>query len=208
MRVGLKMATNLEIRAPLCLVYKGIKYHHTLRQQPRGKAGQPGNRDIATDRKFFPETWLWQLSEVGDSGSVQLPVTVPDTSPPGRPRLSACPLKVLVSLLQFSSVFQPFFLELSLPYSIIRGEVFELKATVFNYLSKCIMVKVTPVPSSDYTLEPSTDGHYSSNGRKTFKWTLVSSVLGVMNVTVSAEAEQSQTVCDNEIRECSGERPY
>lgn len=40
------------------------------------------------------------------------------------------------------TVFQPFFLELSLPYSMIRGEQFELKATVFNYLSKCIMVCV------------------------------------------------------------------
>lgn len=39
-------------------------------------------------------------------------------------------------------VFQPFFLELSLPYSIIRGERFELKATVFNYLTKCIMVRL------------------------------------------------------------------
>ncbi|KTF76815.1 hypothetical protein cypCar_00043012 [Cyprinus carpio] len=101
------------------------------------------------------------------------------------------------------TVFQPFFLELSLPYSIIRGEIFELKATVFNYLSKCIMVKVTPAPSSDYTLKASSDDQYSSclcaNERKTFKWILTPSVLGVLNITVSAEAESSQTVCDNEI---------
>ncbi|XP_060743884.1 alpha-2-macroglobulin-like isoform X3 [Tachysurus vachellii] len=201
-RVGLKMATNLEIRAPQCVVYKGIKYHHTQRQQPRGEAGEAGRQDIKTVRKFFPETWLWQLSEVGDSGSVQLPVTVPDTITTWETDafcLSSIGLG-LAPPVQLT-VFQPFFLELSLPYSIIRGEVFELKATVFNYLSKCIMVKVTPVPSSDYTLEPSTD--YSSclcaNGRKTFKWILVPSVLGVLNVTVSAEAEQSQTVCDNEI---------
>uniref|UniRef100_A0A8B9KQV6 Prolactin-induced protein n=1 Tax=Astyanax mexicanus TaxID=7994 RepID=A0A8B9KQV6_ASTMX len=81
---------------------------------------------------------------------------------------------------------------------------FELKATVFNYLSKCIMVKVTPAPSSDYTLKASSsDEQYSSclcaNGRKTFRWTLVPSVLGVLNVTVSAAAEPSQTVCNNEI---------
>lgn len=38
-------------------------------------------------------------------------------------------------------VFQPFFLELTLPYSVIRGEQFELKATVFSYLSECIMVR-------------------------------------------------------------------
>lgn len=37
-------------------------------------------------------------------------------------------------------VFQPFFLELTMPYSIIRGEHFELRATVFNYLTSCIMV--------------------------------------------------------------------
>lgn len=39
-------------------------------------------------------------------------------------------------------VIQPFFLELTLPYSIIRGEQFHLKATVFSYLTKCIMVSV------------------------------------------------------------------
>lgn len=41
------------------------------------------------------------------------------------------------------TVFQPFFLELSLPYSIVRGEQFELKATVFNYQSSCMMVSET-----------------------------------------------------------------
>lgn len=41
------------------------------------------------------------------------------------------------------TVFQPFFLELSLPYSIVRGEQFELKATVFNYQTSCMMVNNT-----------------------------------------------------------------
>ncbi|MEQ2187511.1 hypothetical protein GOODEAATRI_005428 [Goodea atripinnis] len=38
--------------------------------------------------------------------------------------------------------FQPFFVSLTMPYSVIRGEVFTLKATVFNYLSQCIMVTI------------------------------------------------------------------
>lgn len=42
------------------------------------------------------------------------------------------------------TAFQPFFVSLTLPYSVIRGEVFTLKATVFNYLSKCIMVSPPP----------------------------------------------------------------
>ncbi|XP_076831914.1 alpha-2-macroglobulin-like [Brachyhypopomus gauderio] len=210
-RVGLKMATNLIIRLPQCLIYKGIEFN-----RPVALPGIPGVayaqisgsfNDLApveTVRKFFPETWIWQLVDVGDSGSAQIPITVPDTittwetevfcvSPKG---LGLAPPAELI-------VFQPFFLELTLPYSIIRGEVFELKATVFNYLPRCIMVKVTPAPSTHYTLKASSDDQYSSclcaNGRKTFKWTLIPSVLGVMNVTVSAEAEQSQTVCDNEV---------
>ncbi|KAM9469597.1 alpha-2-macroglobulin-like [Clarias gariepinus] len=212
--VGLKMATNLAVGVPQCLRYKGVMYHHEEHCRTCGIHYFISSLDhtdphvpllpIAKDREFFPETWIWQLVEVGDSGSVQIPVTVPDTittweteafcvSPKG---LGLAPTIQL-------TVFQPFFLELSMPYAIIQGEVFELTATVVNNLSKCIMVKVTPSPSSDYRLEPSSDGKYSSclcaNGKKTFKWTLIPSVLGVVNVTVSAEAEQSQTMCDNEI---------
>ncbi|XP_056329658.1 alpha-2-macroglobulin-like protein 1 [Danio aesculapii] len=157
-----------------------------------------------TIRTFFPETWIWEIVEVGDSGSAKVPVTVPDTITSWETEafcLSSTDLG-LAPPAQLT-VFQPFFLELSLPYSIVRGEIFELKATVFNYLSKCIMVKVSPAPSSDYTLKASSDDQYSSclcaNGRKTFKWILTPSVLGVVNITVSAEAEASQTVCDNEL---------
>ncbi|KAF4086026.1 hypothetical protein AMELA_G00101400 [Ameiurus melas] len=214
--VGLKMATNLAVREPDCLIYKGMRYqhyHHHIHEVAymRNRVGLAGPssssqnyKAIETVRKFFPETWIWQLSEVGDSGSAQLPVTVPDTITTWETE-AFCVSSMGLGLappVQLT-VFQPFFLELSLPYSIIRGEVFELKATVFNYLSKCIMVKVTSAPSSDYTLEPSSNGEYSSclcaNGRKTFKWTLIPTRLGAVNVTVSAEAEQSQTVCDNEI---------
>ncbi|RXN23913.1 alpha-2-macroglobulin-like protein [Labeo rohita] len=139
-----------------------------------------------------------------DSGSAQVPVTVPDTITSWETEAFCLSSKGLgLAPPAQLTVFQPFFLELSLPYSIIRGEIFELKATVFNYLSKCIMVKVTPAPSSDYTLKASSDDQYSSclcaNGRKTFKWILTPSVLGVLNITVSAEAEASQTLCDNEI---------
>ncbi|XP_073718642.1 alpha-2-macroglobulin-like isoform X2 [Misgurnus anguillicaudatus] len=205
-KVGLKMATNLAVREPPCLIYKGMTFH---RHNPSYGTGEGASGGIGgpqeTVRSDFPETWIWQLSEVGDSGSTQVPVKVPDTITTWETDAFCLSSKGLgLAPPAQLTVFQPFFLELSLPYSIIRGEIFELKATVFNYLSKCIMVKVTPAPSSDFTLKASSDDdHYSSclcaNGRKTFKWILTPSVLGVLNITVSAEAEQSQTVCDNEI---------
>ncbi|RXN38676.1 alpha-2-macroglobulin-like protein [Labeo rohita] len=187
--------------------------YHGYASAPGLAMASPDNFDFDTSsrdspavtvRTFFPETWIWDLAEVGDSGSTQVPVTVPDTITSWETEAFCLSSKGLgLAPPAQLTVFQPFFLELSLPYSIIRGEIFELKATVFNYLSKCIMVKVTPAPSSDYTLKASSDDQYSSclcaNERKTFKWILTPSVLGVLNITVSAEAEASQTVCDNEI---------
>lgn len=35
---------------------------------------------------------------------------------------------------------QPFFVDVTLPYSIIRGETLLMKATVFSYLQQCIQV--------------------------------------------------------------------
>uniref|UniRef100_A0A671UCF0 Alpha-2-macroglobulin bait region domain-containing protein n=1 Tax=Sparus aurata TaxID=8175 RepID=A0A671UCF0_SPAAU len=222
----LKMATNLFIRVPSCLRYRGREYHQGIRmsydtvpmvnRMVVGQAGMPGpagglggsypedTPPIETVRTFFPETWIWDLVEVGESGTKDVPFTVPDTittweteafclSPQG---FGLAPRKEI-------KVFQPFFLELSLPYSIIRGEHFELKATVFNYLSSCIMVTVTPAPSLDYTLTPLSGNQYTSclcgSERKTLSWTMAPSALGAVNVSVTAEAVASHALCGNEI---------
>nr|XP_046244326.1 alpha-2-macroglobulin-like [Scatophagus argus] len=233
--VGLKMATNLFIRVPPCLKYKGREYHQghgygmrvameydSVPQMSRmnvgmGVGSSPGrpasgfsgssfspSPPIETVRTFFPETWIWDLVKVGESGTKDVAFTVPDTittwqteafclSPQG---FGLAPHKEL-------NVFQPFFLELSLPYSIIRGEHFELKATTFNYLPSCIMVTVTPAPSLDYTLTPLSGDQYTAclcgNERRTLSWTMAPSALGVVNVTVTAEAQASHASCDNEI---------
>uniref|UniRef100_A0A8C7TKT1 Alpha-2-macroglobulin-like n=1 Tax=Oncorhynchus mykiss TaxID=8022 RepID=A0A8C7TKT1_ONCMY len=215
--LGLKLATNLDIRVPSCLSYQGNQYYRSYGEILMARPGSAGPRlemavagglaappppPIQTVRTFFPETWIWDLVEVGESGSLDVPLTVPDTITTWETEVfclapSGFGLAPLVEL----TVFQPFFLELTLPYSVIRGEHFELKATVFNYLSKCIMVSVTPALSSDYTLTPLRDVQDSSclcaNGRKTFSWTMAPSVLGVLNVSVSAAAVRSQTACDN-----------
>ncbi|XP_056308970.1 pregnancy zone protein-like [Danio aesculapii] len=222
--VGIKIATNLLVREPPCLTYRGQNYYSNFQAVPlSGVAGFAMAENIAapavltahvggdgsssaidvTIRTFFPETWIWQLAQVGDSGSTSVPLTVPDTITTWDTEafcLSSSGFGLAPPVLL--TAFQPFFLELTLPYSIIRGEVFELKATVFNYLSQCIKVQVTPTPSSNYTLTSLNDHHsstLSANGRKTFKWDLTASVLGTLNVTISAEASPSQELCDNDI---------
>ncbi|XP_048061395.1 LOW QUALITY PROTEIN: alpha-1-inhibitor 3-like [Megalobrama amblycephala] len=155
-----------------------------------------------TVRSYFPETWIWQLAQVGATRSTQVSLTVPDTITTWETEAFCLSSKGLgLAPPALLTVFQPFFLELSLPYSIVRGESFELKATVFSYLSKCIMVKVTPASSTGFTLVASNEPYSSclcANGRKTFKWVLTASVLGAVNVTVNASAEPSRTRCGTE----------
>ncbi|RVE64678.1 hypothetical protein OJAV_G00128200 [Oryzias javanicus] len=215
-KAGLKIATNLMIRLPSCVMFKGHIYSrdYAIRMlEPRVEymltsSGQGGFSSsplpIQTARTFFPETWIWDLVEVGESGTKDVFLTAPDTITTWETEtfclssqgFGLAPRKKL-------TVFQPFFLELTLPYSIIRGENFELKATVFNYLSSCIMVKVTPGPSLGYILTPVTSEEYTSclcgSERKTFRWNMNPTALGVVNITVTAEAIPSHASCDNEI---------
>ncbi|XP_043082079.1 alpha-2-macroglobulin-P-like [Puntigrus tetrazona] len=221
-RMGMKAATNLPIREPQCLMYRGLNYYRNFHdvkyfRSPvalaemvpaavEKSAGEESRSSFdVTIRTYFPETWIWQLAQVGDSGSTQVPLTVPDTITTWETEAFCLSsrgfgLAPPVNL----KAFQPFFLELLLPYSIIRGETFELKATVFNYLSKCIMVKVRANPSQPmvFTLRPINEAYSSclcAKGRKTFKWVFTAFVLGTVNVTVNAQAVQSQTPCGNEI---------
>ncbi|PWA22086.1 hypothetical protein CCH79_00010253 [Gambusia affinis] len=144
--------------------------------------------------------------KVTPSGTKDVSLSVPDTITTWETEtFCLSPQGFGLAPRQKLTVFQPFFLELTLPYSIIRGENFELKATVFNYLTKCIMMKVTAAPSSDYTLTPLSGDQYTSclcaNERKTLSWSMNPTALGVMNVTVSAEAVPSRASCENKIVE-------
>ncbi|ROI15092.1 Pregnancy zone protein [Anabarilius grahami] len=210
--LGMKVATNLAVRAPPCWRYPGfpmalerLEAVATTSTAPPApsEAGSGDKRPVkVTVRSYFPETWIWQLAQVGATGSTQVSLTVPDTITTWETEAFCLSSKGLgLAPPAQLTVFQPFFLELSLPYSIIRGETFELKATVFSYLSKCIMVKVTPASSTAFTLVASNEPYSSclcANGRKTFKWVLTASVLGLVNVTVNASAEPSRTRCGTE----------
>ncbi|XP_026166070.1 LOW QUALITY PROTEIN: alpha-2-macroglobulin-like [Mastacembelus armatus] len=215
--VGLKMVTNLLIQIPSCLRFKGREYQQGFGIMDFKMASRvvPGSAPMeapglipasptATVRTFFPETWIWELVDVGVRGISAKSLTVPDT-------ITTWETEVFcLSLVGFGlaprttlTVFQPFFLELTLPYSVIRGERFELKATTFNYLTSCIMVTVTPAPSLDYTLTPLSGGQYTfclcGSERKTVSWTMTPSTIGTVTVSVTAGAVASQASCGNEI---------
>ncbi|XP_073935392.1 CD109 antigen isoform X3 [Castor canadensis] len=96
-------------------------------------------------RKHFPETWIWLDTNMGSKIYQEFEVTVPDSitswvatafviSEDLGLGLTAAPVEL--------QAFQPFFIFLNLPYSVIRGEEFALEVTIFNYLKDATEVKV------------------------------------------------------------------
>ncbi|KAM5140434.1 alpha-2-macroglobulin-like protein 1 [Mantella aurantiaca] len=155
-------------------------------------------------RTYFPETWLWKLISVGESGSANHHHKAPDTITDWNAGAiclgqSGFGLSFPASL----RVFQPFFVDLALPYSVVRGETFILKASVFNYLKQCIKIKVTLGPIEEIVWTPCTDCIYSSclcaDESKTFYWNMEATKLGEVNITVRTEAVNTNELCENEI---------
>uniref|UniRef100_A0A2K6ULX0 PZP alpha-2-macroglobulin like n=1 Tax=Saimiri boliviensis boliviensis TaxID=39432 RepID=A0A2K6ULX0_SAIBB len=160
-----------------------------------------------TMRSYFPETWIWELVAVDSSGEAEVGVTVPDTITEWKAGAFCLSEDAGLGISPTASLraFQPFFVELTMPYSVIRGEVFTLKATVLNYLPKCIRVSVQLKASPAFLASQNTKGEESycicGNERQTLSWTVTPKTLGKVNFSVSAEAMQSLELCGNEVSE-------
>ncbi|XP_045695718.1 alpha-1-macroglobulin-like [Phyllostomus hastatus] len=157
-----------------------------------------------TVRKYFPETWIWDLVPLDSSGNSELEVKVPDTITKWKASALCLSGKTGLGLSPIISlqVFQPFFLELTLPYSVVRGEAFTLKATVFNYLPYCIRVSIELEDSPAFLAVPVKKNEEShcvcGDGQKTVSWAVTLKSLGKVNFTATAEAMQSAELCSSE----------
>uniref|UniRef100_A0A8C0ZCD7 Alpha-2-macroglobulin n=1 Tax=Cyanistes caeruleus TaxID=156563 RepID=A0A8C0ZCD7_CYACU len=156
-----------------------------------------------TVRKYFPETWIWDIV----SGKADLEVTIPDTITEWKANAFCTSVNTGFGLSPTVSLraFQPFFVELTMPYSVVRGESFTLKATVFNYLPACIRVSVSLAESTDFLAVPVGKREESYcicvNERKTVAWAVTPRSLGQVEFSVTTEALQSQQPCGNYIVE-------
>ncbi|XP_064895845.1 alpha-2-macroglobulin-like protein 1 [Columba livia] len=196
---GLKAVTNAQLG---CKVYMQFDEDDSFLYSPERKLRD--ERDIGMQTDFLG-TWLWELVPVGEGGSAELTVTVPDAitkweagmfcmSPQG---LGLAPATTLTA-------FKPFFVELALPYTVVRHEAFTLMATVFNYLRQCLQVRVTLVESMELEVLAGTDqgphtGCVCADEERTFQWNVRATSLGKMNITVTAEALSSDELCSTQM---------
>ncbi|NWZ78122.1 A2MG protein, partial [Poecile atricapillus] len=160
-----------------------------------------------TVRKYFPETWIWDIVSVNPEGKADLEVTIPDTITEWKANAFCTSADTGFGLSPTVSLraFQPFFVELTMPYSVVRGESFTLKATVFNYLPACIRVSVSLAESTNFLAVPVGKREESYcicvNERKTVAWAVTPRSLGQVEFSVTTEALQSQQPCGNYIVE-------
>uniref|UniRef100_A0A8B9UIT5 Alpha-2-macroglobulin n=1 Tax=Anas zonorhyncha TaxID=75864 RepID=A0A8B9UIT5_9AVES len=205
--LGLKVFTSSKIHKPeICrpdFVDSMQPYYDSYEMMEETDAGHP----VETIRKYFPETWIWDIVSVNSEGNAELDVTIPDTITEWKANAfctssdTGFGLSPTVSL----RAFQPFFVELTLPYSVVRGEAFTLKATIFNYLTACIRVSVSLAKSTHFLAAPVEKEEESYciclNERKTVAWAVTPKSLGQVEFSVSAEALQNQQPCGNAIVE-------
>ncbi|XP_039392342.1 alpha-2-macroglobulin-like isoform X2 [Mauremys reevesii] len=196
--MGLKVFTNSKL-------YSHHPGHARLMDSSYPVVAETLLAEVETVRKYFPETWIWDLVPVTSNGSAELLLAIPDTITEWKANAfctssdTGFGLSPTVSL----RAFQPFFVELTLPYSVVRGEAFRLKATVFSYLTRCIRVSISLASSADFQATPVEKEEDSYclcvNGRKTVSWAVTPISLGNVNFSVSAEALKTELLCGNEV---------
>ncbi|NXE01015.1 A2MG protein, partial [Chaetorhynchus papuensis] len=216
--MGLKVFTNTNVRKPwFC-----SPSNHMYAGPPAAGMGAPGamaappvfSEQLSTPeevtetvRKYFPETWIWSLVPISSEGKADLEVTIPDTITEWKANAFCTSADTGFGLSPTVSLraFQPFFVELTMPYSVVRGESFTLKATVFNYLPACIRVSVTLAQSTHFLatlVEKEKESHcLCENVRKTVAWLVTPKSLGQVEFSVTTEALQNQQPCGNAIVE-------
>ncbi|KAM3913953.1 alpha-2-macroglobulin-like [Leptodactylus fuscus] len=161
-------------------------------------------KKIKKVRKYFPETWIWEFVALGESGKAEIHHKAPDTITDWNAgAICLGPSGFGISTSSSLRVFQPFFVDLTLPYSVVRGETFTLKASVFNYLTQCIKVQATLETTNELEEKKCDDCRYSmcicADERQTFYWNLKATKLGEVNITVRTEAVNTKEFCGNEI---------
>uniref|UniRef100_G1NME9 Alpha-2-macroglobulin like 1 n=1 Tax=Meleagris gallopavo TaxID=9103 RepID=G1NME9_MELGA len=222
--MGLKIFSNLVIKKPTqctqqqLLIMSARALSSQISWETSGFfSGVPSMEDqritkkqpqFTTQGRFpnsLPETWIWNLFFVGSNGSRSIPVMTPNAVTKWKVKMF-CLSGRTFGLAPTTSLrtVQPVFVDVTLPYSVIRGETFMLKATVFNYLQQCLQIHVVLDKLLDFQVEDCQTCRDREclcvEESKTFTWNVTATQLGTLNITIKTE------VLDTTPR-CGGRKP-
>ncbi|NXH29308.1 A2ML1 protein, partial [Myiagra hebetior] len=152
--MGLKVFSNLVIKKPSQCSRRADRKPIMGVPSTEGQRITEEQPQFMTHRRFhhyFPETWIWNVYSVGSNGSRNVSLTAPAAAAEWKVSMF-CLAGRGFGLAPTTSLrtVEPFFVDVMLPYSVIRGETFLMKATVFSYLQQCIQIHVALAKSSDF----------------------------------------------------------
>ncbi|KAM6320650.1 alpha-2-macroglobulin-like protein 1 [Aegotheles albertisi] len=214
---GLTFFTSLKIKSPIeCRTQTAFYYDYMSYDELAESEKLDTETDAAVERAetehvelgskagpvrtWFPETFIWTLVPINDSGAAELAVTVPDTITDWT-AMTFCTSEIHgfgVSEPTSLRSFKPFFVEPTLPYSVFRGESFPLKVKVFSYLKQCMVLQLSLMDSRDFEFVHANVKFtvcLCPDSSKTFFWDVKATKLGKVNFTVTAEVMEQEGVC-------------
>ncbi|XP_051011620.1 ovostatin homolog [Acomys russatus] len=156
-------------------------------------------------RSYFPKSWIWDFISVDSSGSANVSFLVPDSITQWEASAFCVNGDAGFGLSPKASLqtSQPFFIDFSLPFSVVRNEQSDLVVTVFSYLPTCVEISVQLEASENY--EASINSPKNNNSdvlqageQKTYVWIITPKTPGKVNFTVVATSKQS-SACPNDI---------
>ncbi|KAJ7418213.1 ovostatin [Willisornis vidua] len=216
--MGMKLFTNSKVRQPVICTSETVRRqpytgftahaHHVKLSGEASREEHEKKHILETIREFFPETWIWDIVLINSTGKASISYTIPDTIT--KWNASAFCVEELIgfgmSLPATLTAFQPFFVDLTLPYSIIRGEDFLLRANAFNYLDRCIKINVLLSDSPDFRaklLSTDDEGCLCAKQRKTYVWNIFPKEIGNVVFSITAETKDDESCGDKAHRNIS-----
>ncbi|NXJ96509.1 A2ML1 protein, partial [Corythaixoides concolor] len=208
---GLTFLTSLKIKSPIecrtqTAVYYDYMYLDDLDPETDAAVERAESERVELGseagpvRTWFPETFIWTLVPINDSGAAELAVTVPDSITDWRAMTFCTSESHGLGISESISLqsFKPFFVEPTLPYSVFRGESFPLKVKVFSYLKQCMALQLSLMDSRDFEFVHANVRStlcLCPDSAKTFFWDLKATKLGKVNFTITAEVMEQEDVC-------------
>ncbi|XP_063290910.1 ovostatin-like [Pelobates fuscus] len=174
--IGMIVGTNARLKKPVvCGMEPNVPFHRggqgfggiPLRADMKVASGSGGGsgggsgfggggESIVTVRKNFAETFVWKMVPLDSEGRATLSEIIPDTITEWKGSVFCTSEKQGFGMTRsYSNLtsFMPFFMEMSMPYSIVRGETLVLAAVIANYMDMCADVTALLSPSNDFTAQ-------------------------------------------------------
>ena len=206
---GLEIATSPGLLVPEGGVIDLFRDIVNLSPSPAEGAGGSAPSEAPRLRQFFPETWTWEPTLLtDDQGIAKLTLTAPDNitgwklsvmgtwpeAPSGTPGIVFGEAEL--------KVFQDFFVEPDLPVSVVRGENFTARVSIFNYLDQEQSVNLTLEDADGFELrgENELEVQVPANSATPVSFEIVPTEIGTFPLKLTAIADSGADAVLRELK--------